>query len=116
MTYFTYRGFMPRPGKWIYGDFVDGTYIKNKHGMFGVDPSTVGPAISLIDKNFKEIYDGDILMHSSTGNVGLVRWQDCGWVFAEDEHFVTFCDEDAFQYEVIGNIYQHPRKLEGDLT
>lgn len=79
----------------------------------------------LLDKNGKEIYEGDILFSSSWGNTPTARsrklkythiaeWKNCGWVASgyNGDCKVSPPLDVRRDFEIIGNIYENPELLE----
>ena len=114
--------------KWLYGDIryhKNNVCIFEQGGNIGeeVKPETVGQFTGLLDKNGREIYEGDIIkivekfddenVYTSNGVVcfeeGIYELQNCkhfaylGWLMHND---------DITKLEVIGNIHDNPELLE----
>lgn len=69
-------------GVWLYGyyfkyedthNIVPDSYSSKPTEYFHVDPKTISQFIGLIDKNGKEVYDGDILSDGK-GSIGEVKY------------------------------------------
>lgn len=74
----------------------------------------------LLDKNGKKVFEGDILSYPEQpiGNVGVVVWDNsygnARFAINTENHFGKFVGS---AFEVIGNIWEHPKllSLEGDV-
>lgn len=114
-----FRGKRIDTGEWVYGYLADESYINDINTVdlssVEVEPDTVGQYTGLEARNWKEIYEGDLL-RSPEGNIMIVEWAGSG--------FVTRCltptydgmmntNRYAFPVsEKIGNIYDNPKLLE----
>lgn len=120
-----FRGKRRDNKEWIYGSYVRcGEWMKKDFIMpdedtrilycYVVDPSTIGQFTGLLDKNGKEIYEGDIVQD----RWGIHAVVFDGYRFNLKDFYVSCYDspEDGFsecvdQIEVIGNIHDNAEMI-----
>ena len=124
-----FRGKRIDTGEWVYGDFyrkcgitgiVHDHRISTRDGMaYPVIPETVGWCTGLIDKNGKDIFDGDVLHWDSHRGwyvgyengafrrIPLSDIQRWNWRHHPLEQ------EGLKTWGVIGNIHDNPELVEG---
>lgn len=133
-----FRGKRVDNGEWIYGYYAIETkninhkdihYIfqNNQLGLYRTEVllETVGQFTGLLDKNGKEIYEGDIVKYKTTKyNIDLNnRNDDYSEITGEDVGIVKYDESKGcfwlngmisihVRFEVIGNIYKNPELLE----
>ena len=116
---------------WNYGDLYvdhDKVYIGMRETMQGVRvhgeviPETVGQYTGLTDKNGKKIFEGDILStHFDFNNPEVesrtvVEWGNFRWVTHQPGYEPDdITDFDKGLWTVIGNIYDNPELIGGEL-
>ncbi|TFU93946.1 hypothetical protein E4T81_04965 [Barnesiella sp. WM24] len=134
-----FRGKRIDNGEWVYGSLAE-THgklfigIPTDPGMDWrkVDSKTVGQFTGLLDKNGKEIYEGDIITADrypffSDGKpnyVAVVEWNDCGYAAFFELHkdsdargisvgcpVMDFDSDNAAEFEIIGNIHDNSELL-----
>lgn len=77
---------------------------------------------SLLDKNGKEIYEGDILKETNDPMVVKVEWNDGAYWFCYNERnrwtrdWIRTQIDDKWEWEIIGNIYENPELLTPEET
>lgn len=135
-----FRGKRAVNGEWVYGSLVGNTTgcvpIIIRHADMAddcsldfdythVNASTVGQYTGLTDKNGVKIFEGDIikgdipeLFPNFTGRIGFVRYDKSAYIVDFSDLYpkrelskVGFCSFN--NYEVIGNIHDHPELLKG---
>lgn len=71
----------------------------------------VQQSTGLLDKNGKEIFEGDIVKNE-INEVGYIEWSKCRFNFCDSVgHFYLFSIGARQPFEILGNIYEHPNLL-----
>ncbi len=92
---------------WVYWNAVDGV----PHDM-AIDRSTLGQSCGLLDKNGKEIFEGDIIKGwQQSERTFTIRWSQIYASLSLDDDS-AICDDQMLKSEVIGNIHENPELLE----
>lgn len=131
-----FRGKASHNGEWLYGDLInihgeyhilgeddmreDGHHVtQDSDRPTWVEPDTIGQFTGLLDKNGKEIYEGDIIQFTKgwKRKSKTDEWQKDNQI-AEVIYFgaefniaqIASCSD---VIEVLGNIYDNPELLEG---
>ena len=121
-----FRGRDIKTGEFVFGDLEtrpkeDFMVIHQYHedgsykSQVKVDPDTVGQFTGLLDKNGREIYEGDLF--SLDGLMTMVVYEPENGYYclrmSDNEHWMLPLDRRITEYyEVISNIYDHPELLE----
>lgn len=124
-----FRGKRIDNGGWGYGDLIHsfGTvYVGNgDENKFlkelTVIPETVGQFTGLLDKNGKEIYEGDILSvvdPNGEENKLVVEWDEIGCCHTIEDNFdgydmttIGWAKTMGYEFYVVGNAYDNPELL-----
>jgi hypothetical protein len=133
MNKIKFRG-ITKAGKWIYGCLIyygsttgiieerDFSYSDNGSALdFGytpVIPKTVGQFIDILDKNGKEIYEGDKIKANFRGMVikGIIIYFNGCYCLGSYEGFMgTLALYMVKDIEVIGNIQDNPELLQSKI-
>lgn len=116
-----FRGKRVDNGEWVYGDLMQLSHnakcmscVIYSTQVNEVDVATVGQFTGLLDKNGKEIYEGDILIEPSIFDLprtvfwdhrfmrfGNISPSTCGYIALHDYS----------KPEIIGNIHDNPELL-----
>lgn len=127
-----FRGKRINGGEWVYGSLLqdtglgkarEDTLICAESTAFSVIPETVGQFTSLIDKNGKEIYEGDVVRFIDYTYTPLDGLKHEGYI-AYNKGYFEIVVGDNLRYclhslqlwvynhcEVIGNIHDNPDLL-----
>ena len=123
-----FRGKGKKDGKWYFGNLYDRDTYGRTHictineGCLNIDPNTVGQFTGLLDRNGKEIYEGDIILYGGSiqhevmfrhGAFGYLIYG--GWFvsYAGNTNFTFNPLNRSKEHEVIGNIHDNPELLKG---
>lgn len=92
--------------------FDGGTVINHKAGIDFVHQLIPMQYTGLLDKEGKEIWEGDILSNSRVNpRIYLVKWEDFGGRFIGDSGMITIWAKDFNMLKNIGNVHQNPELL-----
>lgn len=123
-----FRGKSIYDEEWLYGSLIkiekdryavipslNDIEIGKSIGMYEVCLETIGQFTSLLDKNGKEIYEGDILLVGNDGYENIynkvgIKDGCFGYVGEVDGKILPFCDYNVTE-EIVGNIYDHPELI-----
>lgn len=115
--------------KWLFGDIRhhnNDVCIFEQGGNRGeqVKPETIGQYTGLVDRNGREIYEGDFILHEDSTWGGVVQWHHNGYFFINDSYGKKYqmCDNyrslgemlDGRAFIVVGNIYDNKELLKGE--
>jgi hypothetical protein len=120
-----FRGKNLYNNEWIFGDLIqyesgEMAIFSNKLSQYGCEatemfnrskvyPETVGQFTGLLDKNGKEIYEGDILNNGQRNY--FVCWNSergAWWLKNKDLIYTTPLGFLSIELFVVGNIYDNP--------
>jgi uncharacterized phage protein (TIGR01671 family) len=123
-----FRGLRLDNNEWVYGGIAfwgEKVFIVFKcypTSNVEIIPETVGQFTGLLDKNDKEIYEGDIVCYSKSrdfaGHKGVIGFYEAGFrIFRKPTETFPFDMDiytavDRLRLEVIGNRFENPELLE----
>lgn len=102
-------------GLWHIGDLIhndDDLLIRNGCLSTYIKNETAGQFTEMLDKNGKEIYEGDILQEFCSGKTVLVVYEAPQFCYADNSFGYKFLNLPE-NYAVIGNIHDNPELLKG---
>lgn len=113
-----FRGKRMNDNKWVYGYFgkdysercIISNYLNAPNESWGVIPETIGQFTGVLDRNKKEVYEGDIVTWvCSDGETrkDVVRWINGGLCLCNSQYTVG----SYYGLEVVGNIHDNPELI-----
>ena len=89
----------------------------NEHTRIQIDPKTIGQYTGLLDKNGKEIYEGDVVK-SNDNHLYVINFKygsfGANWI-KDDFVWHSFATNSFIEkkFEVVGNIFKNPELIGG---
>ena len=123
-----FRGKRIDNGQWVYGFLAEDHYINDVNSedfpSIEIASETVGQFTGLLDKNGKEIYEGDILCYiDDSGHIHT--WEvvceiACMKLRREKGAIGRIPNTPMFNHDtrkmhIIGNVYDHPEQLKTEI-
>lgn len=95
-------------------DFLEKEIKSHANVMYRFDEVELMQSIGIVDKNGKEIYEGDVVHAYSEGArlIGVIEYFDNAYCIKDKNGIYNSLWTNAEQYEIIGNIYENPELLE----
>lgn len=125
-----FRGKSKNSGRWVYGDLITQRYnsrqgihiyekndkLQSGYQFVRVDKKTIGQYTGRKDKNGKEIYEEDIVLVSNQAKA-IIMYDDkrAAFVLNYGQDEVPIHSEIYSDLEVIGNVFDNPEWLEGEI-
>lgn len=107
-------------GKWVFGDLTHEYRITRDKDIpcirvarYNIDESSIGQFTGLLDKNGKEIYEGDIYRYDNPDSINEVSYCAGGGFAGFDLTPAIHSENRLLDVEVIGNIHDNPELLKG---
>ena len=120
-----FRGMRVRGGRWAVGYYSSPSciFVQDLEDDIEIKPETVGQFTGREDKNYNDVYEGDVVDDHYIGK-GVVEMGRLGWrvkyydsydVWLNDigKHFGDFVSSEWGCVEIIGNIHENPELMKG---
>ena len=118
-----FRGKRLLSNDWEYGNLIQrpdgGHFIETGDlRLCPVQDFSVGQFTGLLDKNGKEIFEGDVFHLGDPRITYVVFWIDCGLKAKQIGSYGSFCGVTywADNLTIVGNIHDNPELLDDRLT
>lgn len=118
-----------KDGCWVFGDLLTNhktPEILAYKGQYEVEKETIGQYTGLVDKNGKEIYEGDYVEVQQSGFGGVITWHSHGYFYIKELYkfkyneesdcisLGEFIDNPKRKVTIVGNIHDNPELIKGE--